>query len=99
MDLNNTGVITQYEFISYFQKVTAHWSSLINNHVRVDKEELVRIFNVIDYVKDGEIDFREYSYTVDKSPELIDWYALLNPKISDTKDKNADLERQTEERK
>ena len=53
MDLHEQGVITFTEFRSYFQKVITHWSSLINSHVRVEKETLKAIFNELDRGQDG----------------------------------------------
>ena len=55
MDIEQTGYIDFNEFSSYFSKVIAHWSSLINSHVRVDKVTLYKIFEQIDADGDGMI--------------------------------------------
>ena len=45
MDDNENGMIDFEGFYNFFQKVLMHWSSLINNHVRVNRDVLQTIFN------------------------------------------------------
>lgn len=55
-----------------------HWSSLINTHVKLDNAKLKAIFAEIDAGKDGIIDFDEYSSALERNPNLLDWFSLLN---------------------
>ena len=78
MDEQNTGYISFNEFRNYFSKVISHWSSLINTHVKIDKKKLTAIFSEIDSSGDGIIDFNEYSSALERNPNLLDWFTLLN---------------------
>jgi Ca2+-binding EF-hand superfamily protein len=78
MDEQNTGYISFNEFRNYFSKVISHWSSLINTHVKIDKKKLTSIFREIDTSGDGIIDFNEYSSALERNPNLLDWFTLLN---------------------
>ena len=44
MDANGNGSISFDEFYNYFTNVIQHWSSLINSHVKVDRNEMHAIF-------------------------------------------------------
>jgi len=90
MDDQRNGYINFKEFHSYFTKVLSHWSSLINTHVKLNKQKLRAIFAEIDKGCDGIIDFNEYSSALERNPNLLDWFSLLNnekpdePQISTT---------------
>lgn len=56
----------------------SHWSSLINSHVRLSRQELYEIFNQIDTSNNGSISYREYRRALIKNPNLLDWFDLLN---------------------
>ena len=78
MDIEQTGYIDFNEFSSYFSKVIAHWSSLINSHVRIDKHTIYKIFEQIDVDGDGMIVYQEYTESLKRNPDLLDWFAILN---------------------
>ena len=44
MDEDRSGHLNFKEFFSYISKVVAHWSSMINSHVRVDREAMKKVF-------------------------------------------------------
>ena len=94
MDDNENGMIDFEGFYNFFQKVLMHWSSLINNHVRVNRDVLQTIFDEIDYNGDDQVDFREYSEALKCNPELINWYALLNPSSCSSMEEKLHLEQQ-----
>jgi len=54
---------------------------LINTHVKLDKKKLKAIFAEIDKGCDGIIDFEEYSSALDRKPNLLDWFSLLNNEV------------------
>ena len=74
MDIDKTGSISFDEFFNYFAKVIAHWNSLINTHVRLEKKYIRSIFDQIDSDGDGEIIYREYKEALRHNPDLIDWF-------------------------
>lgn len=78
MDNNENGTITFEEFYDYFSQVISHWSSLINSHVRVNRQDLHRIFREIDVDDDKVIRYSEYRRAIRKNPNLVDWFSLLN---------------------
>lgn len=79
MDVDNNGYLSFQEFYQHFSNVILHWSSLINKHVKLNKQLLQDIFNKIDTKKRGVIHCREYSATLAKNPHLLDWFLLLHP--------------------
>ena len=81
MDDQRNGYINFREFHIYFTKVISHWSSLINTHVKIDKKKLKAIFAEIDKGCDGIIDFKEYSSALERNPNLLDWFSLLNNEV------------------
>lgn len=78
MDMRERGYIDFQEFCAYFTNVILHWSSIINTHVKVDKDVLQRIFNKIDRKREGIIYCRQYSAALDEDPGILDWFSLLN---------------------
>lgn len=78
MDQKKTGYIDFDEFYNYFCQVTAHWSSLVNSHVRVDKQQIWKIFRTIDNDGDGVLYFVEYRKCLKDNPNLLDWFQILN---------------------
>ena len=63
----------------------SHWSSLVNSHVRVNRNEIYQIFKQIDYNNDESISYYEYRRALKKNPELLDWFELLNSAKAGTK--------------
>jgi hypothetical protein len=78
MDMRERGYIDFQEFGAYFTNVILHWSSIINSHVKVEKDVLQRIFNKIDRKREGIIHCRQYSAALDEDPNILDWFSLLN---------------------
>ena len=78
MDTSQNGVVTFDEFYNYFSQVIAHWSSMINSHVRISRAEILKIFQTIDIDGDGSVFYSEYRKALRKNPELLDWFELLN---------------------
>ena len=78
MDQKKTGYIDFDEFYNYFSQVVAHWSSLVNSHVRVDKQQIWKIFTTIDNDGDGVLYFVEYRKCLKENPNLLDWFQILN---------------------
>jgi len=78
MDMRERGYIDFQEFGAYFTNVILHWSSIINSHVKVDKDVLQKIFNKIDRKRQGIIYCRQYSAALDEDPNILDWFSLLN---------------------
>ena len=74
MDEADKGFITFKEFYHYFSNLITHWSSLINKHVRLQKDLLQDIFNKIDTKKEGIIYCRQYSAALALNPKLLDWF-------------------------
>jgi hypothetical protein len=78
MDMRERGFIDFQEFYAYFTNVILHWSSIINSHVKIDREVLLDIFNKIDKKREGIIYCRQYSAMLDEDPQILDWFSLLN---------------------
>ena len=78
IDINKSGTINFQEFFNHIKQVVAHWSSLVNSHVRVDKQEIRSTFTQLDLDNDGVISFKEYFQALRKNPDLLDWFELLN---------------------
>jgi Ca2+-binding EF-hand superfamily protein len=78
MDQNYNGEISFDEFYDYFFKVISHWSSLINSHVRINRQFMYDIFSQISHKDPMSISFDEYRKALHKNPELLDWFEILN---------------------
>ena len=78
MDRLANGYISFPAFHDYFTQAISHWSSLVNSHVRVNRQEIYQIFKQIDINNDESISFHEYRRALKKNPELLDWFELLN---------------------
>ena len=93
IDMNESGSVSFEEFSNHFTKVVMHWSSLVNNHVRLEKSLLRQIFDEIDTDRTGQISFKEYSAALQKNPDLLDWFKILNhKKLAPTPTENLPVE-------
>jgi Ca2+-binding EF-hand superfamily protein len=52
-DVDESGTLSFDEFSDYFSKVIMHWSSLVNDHIKVDLELLRQIYDTIDSQGNG----------------------------------------------
>lgn len=78
IDISESGVVDFEQFRYYFNRVITHWSTLVNSHVRLAPDLLQNIFNEIDTKRCGKITFDEYRAALEKNPDLLDWFKILN---------------------
>jgi len=57
---------------------------MTGNNIYCDTNGLRTIFDIIDKDSDGKISLDDYKSALIETPELIDWFDILNKGISDS---------------